>query len=189
MRLNKISDIKFIVITGILVIFVMLMTACNEGAAPTSSLNEDNQGTSFAKNGVIHHVSVGGGDVCGGLGLPSGCDANFSLVANMKADGSVSGQWQDTFAGGKEGIHVDIDCMYIVDNGAVIGGVIKNGTLGGQDVTGQRAITAVVDNGTSNNDPADQISFSYTGLDLECGDIEPGAFPLIDLTNGQVKIK
>ena len=30
---------------------------------------------------VIHRVHVGGPDICAALGLPPGCDANFSLVA------------------------------------------------------------------------------------------------------------
>ena len=136
----------------------------------------------------MSHVSVGGADVCEALGAPTGCDANFSLVANQKADGSISGQWQDTFAAGGAGIHVAIDCLNIVGNGAVIGGVITHGTSGGGDVSGQRALTAVVDNGTSANDPLDQLSFSSRD-DRDCNILVPGDFSLFDLTHGQVKVK
>ena len=107
----------------------------------------------------------------------------------MKADGSVSGQWQDTFAGGVDGIHVAVDCMEIVGNGAVISGVITQGTVDGVDVSGQRAITAVVDNGTSANDPPDEISFSFFPSNIDCGALEPGNFPLFDLAHGQVKVR
>ncbi len=142
----------------------------------------------FGKRAVIHHASLGGADICEALGLPTGCDANFSLVANQHADGSVKGQWQDTFAGGGEGIHVAIDCLNVVGNGAVIGGVITHGTAGGVDVSGQRALTAVVDNGTTSNDTPDQLSFSFfpTG---SCGGLVPTNFELIPLTHGQVKVK
>jgi hypothetical protein len=140
--------------------------------------------------GVVHRVSMGGADVCEALGLPNGCDANFSLVALEKADGSVKGQWQDTFAGGLEGIHVAVDCVSVVGNGAVIGGVITHGFSGGVDVSGQRALTAVVDNGTSANDMPDQLSFSFfpTG-GTDCTSLLPGNFPLFPLTHGQVKVR
>ena len=140
------------------------------------------------KGPVVHHVSVGSADICEVLGLPTGCDANFSLVANQKADGSVSGQWQDTFTGGGEGIHVAIDCINVVGNGAVIGGVITNGTSGGVDVTGQRALTAVVDMGTSANDPPDQLSFSFFPTGFSCIALVPTNFPLFDRPMGQVMV-
>ncbi len=138
---------------------------------------------------VVNHVSLGGADICEALGLPTGCDANFSLAANKFADGSVSGQWQDTFAGGGEGVHVAIDCLNVVGNGAVIGGVITNGTAAGVDVTGQRAITAIVDNGTSANDPPDQLSFSIFPSALDCNLLTPQNLPLFPLTRGQVTVR
>ncbi len=140
-------------------------------------------------NRVAHHVSLGGADICEALGLPTGCDANFSLVAVAKADGSVRGHWQDTFPGGLEGIHVAVDCVNVVGTGAVIGGVITHGIAGDVDVSGQRALTAVVDNGTSANDVPDQLSFSFfpTGA-VDCTSFVPGNFPLFPLGRGQVKV-
>jgi hypothetical protein len=148
-------------------------------------------GGTVANAQVVHHASLGGADVCEALGLPTGCDANFSLVANQKADGSVKGQWQDTFGTGGEGIHVAIDCLNVVGNGAVVGGVITHGTALGVDVTGQRALTAVVDGGTSVNDlVSDQMSFSFFPFpDLFCTDLVPTDFPLFDLAHGQVKVR
>jgi hypothetical protein len=160
--------------------------------SPTSNSAELDATPAFAKGGggVVHHVSLGSNDACEAFGLEPGCDANFSLTANMYADGSVKGQWNDTFAGGGEGIHVSIDCLNVVGNGAVIGGVITNGQAGGVDVSGQRALTAVVDNGTSSNDPADQISFSFFPFpNMSCTQLVPGNFPLFNLTKGQVKVK
>ncbi len=145
-----------------------------------------------AGNPVVHRASLGGSDVCEALGLPTGCDANFSLVALQKADGSVKGQWQDTFAGGHEGIHVKVDCLNVAENGAVIGGEITHGTALGLDVTGRRALTAVVDNGTSADDPADQMSFSFftdSVQDLSCDVLAVDDFPLFDLAHGQVKVR
>ncbi|MDX1617440.1 MAG: hypothetical protein R3224_01550 [Balneolaceae bacterium] len=168
------------------------MSGCTDLDAPTASELGNPAGvTSKAHNAnskkVVHRASLGGADICEALGQPTGCDANFSLVAIERADGSVSGQWQDTFGGAGEGVHVAVDCMNVVGNGAVIGGVITKGTSGGVDVSGQRALTAVVDNGTSANDAADQLSFSFfpTG---GCGNLVPANFPLFDLAHGQVKV-
>jgi hypothetical protein len=103
-------------------------------------------------------------------------------------------RWQDTFAGGGEGIHVAIDCMNInVDeNWAIVGGIITHGTADGIDVSGQYAMTVVVDNGTSSNDPPDQMSFSYFSPNYDCQLVQSltkDDFILLDLTTGQVKVK
>ena len=185
---NKLNIIKYLSVTSALLLLVMFMTGCNEEAAPT----EDSSTATLYK--VTHHVSLGGADACEAFGLPPGCDGNFSLVANEHSDGSVSGQWQDTFAGGGEGIHVAIDCINVVDNWAIVGGVITHGTSGGVDVSGQYAITVVVDNGTSANDPPDQISFSYfPAIDFfgteDCNALTPANFALLNLTTGQVKVR
>ena len=191
MNTNKLSAIKYIPAMTVLLLFVMLIFGCSEDEGPTAALTDssiENPSGAFAKKTVVHHVSLGGADVCEALGLPTGCDANFSLVANVHSDGSVSGQWQDTFAGGQEGLHVAVDCINIVGNGAVIAGVITHGIAGGINVSGQRAITAVVDNGTSANDPPDQLSFSFF-FDGDCSSLTPGDFPLFDLAHGQVKVR
>ncbi|MCH8034409.1 MAG: hypothetical protein IH950_11740 [Bacteroidetes bacterium] len=186
---NKLNIMRYLSVMSVLLLLVMSVTGCNDEAAPT----ENSSTATLFK--VIHHVSLGGADACEAFGLPPGCDGNFSLVANMKANGNITGQWQDTFAGGGEGIHVAIDCMKIIGNGAIVGGVITHGTAGGVDVSGQYAITAVVDNGTSSNDPPDQISFSFIdpansilGTD-DCNELTLDAFPLLDLTTGQVKVR
>jgi hypothetical protein len=142
-------------------------------------------------NKVIHRVSLGGADACEALGLPNGCDANFSLVAIQSADGSVKGQWTDIFGTGHgDGVHVDIDCLNVVDNGAAIGGVITKGSFGEDDYTGLRVTTAVIDNGTSSNDVPDQLSFSRIGDDRDCNDLDPFAnFRLFILEHGQVKVR
>ncbi len=190
MRTKKFNILRYLSVTSLLLLLVMSVTGCNEEAAPTDSINK-NQSEVLSKGPVIHHASLGGADVCEALGLPTGCDANFSLVANMKADSSVKGQWQDTFVGGGEGIHVAIDCMKVVDNWAIVGGVITHGTSGGVDVSGWYAITAVVDNGTSANDPPDQMTFSFFDPAYDCGLLQTLTitdFDLFDLAHGQVKV-
>ena len=157
--------------------------------------------TSVAAGGkVVHRVSAGGADVCEAVGEPTGCDRNYSLVATERADGSVRGQWQDTFGGpiGGLGLHIAVDCLNVDGNAAVIGGVVTHGLVldpnSGEpvDPSGGRALTAVVDNGRSAKDPPDQISYSLPDFLFDfraCTEVELEEFELFDLTNGQVVVR
>lgn len=139
---------------------------------------------------IVHRVSVGGPDACTGLGFPHpGCDANFSLTAKQYADGSASGQWTDRFsqANGGGGFHAVIDCVNVIGNTAWVSGVITHGTFAGQDLTGLPVVTRVRDNGTSANDPPDQISFSFIGNPTPC--TVPLNYVLLAAPQGQVKVR
>ena len=142
--------------------------------------------------GVTHAVSAGGPDVCQALGLKPGCDANFSLSAREYADGSVSGQYTDRFANG-DGFHAVVDCLVVDGDRAWISGVITTGRFTDPDtgevfdLAGLSVITSVQDNGTSANDPPDQISFSFIGIDVPCTD-EPD-LDLLDAPEGQVTVR
>jgi hypothetical protein len=132
-------------------------------------------------DGVIHRVSVGGADF-----LPPGTDANFSLSVVQRADGTVTGQWQDSTGGGgvpAVGIHVQVDCLLVVGNEAWISGVITQP----DSLAGLPAITRVADNGTSANDPPDQISFTFINTGFTCED-QPN-LPLFDMNNGEVTVE
>ncbi len=138
--------------------------------------------TANSGNGVVHRVSVGGHDADF---FPA--DKNFSLIAIEHGDGSVTGEWTDMFGGDLGGVHIEVDCLSVVGNQATIGGVIKNGTSNGVDVTGQRALTRVWDFGKSANDPPDAISFSFFPTDgLSCR--QPLIFPQLQMTDGQVTV-
>jgi len=122
---------------------VLALVACStEASAPAAFGDTASQA---AINGpFIHRVTVGGPDICSGLGLPLGCDYNLSLVATEGPAG-VSGQWQDG-----PGRHFRVDCLEVVGNVAWIGGATKDG---------YRQIVRVVDMGQS-IDPPDSISFA-----------------------------
>jgi hypothetical protein len=175
---------------------LFLIYGCSEESITPNDSSSENytQQDTRSSNRVIHHASVGSNDACEAFGNPPGCDGNFSLVANMREDGTVKGQWNDTFAGGGEGIHVTIDCMIVDGNSAIVGGYITHGSDGVNDLTGLYAVTAVWDNGTSNNDPDDQISFSYFSVlnpldPAQACDYVIGQFVQLDLTRGQVKVR
>ena len=139
------------------------------------------------ENPVIHRVTAGGNDLCAAFGQNQGCDGNYSLVAIQKADGTVMGQWQDTWPGGGNGIHVNINCMYVEGNMAIVAGYVTNGGYDEEDYTGLYVITKVIDNGTSNDDIPDQMTYPYTAPPDFCE--YPGwTPPMFDLTTGQVKV-
>jgi hypothetical protein len=147
----------------------------------------------LATGPVVHHVNAGGPDACIFFGFPHpGCDGNFSLVAHEYADGSVSGQYTDRFAQG-DGFHAVINCVSVVGNDAWVSGVITFGTftdpVTGEvfDLAGLPVATRVRDNGTSANDPADQITFSFLGDPTPCTAHLP--YPLFDAPEGQVLVR
>ena len=184
MRKSLKNSLTYLPSISALILLLIFFTGCEvDSISPTSDDGAN------ARGGVIHIVSAGSNDACAAFGLATGCDANWSLIAIQHADGSISGQWQDGFAGGTGGIHVTVDCLIVDGNTAIIGGVVTSGNVNGQDVTGVRAITAVSDNGTSNNDTPDQISFSYFPVDALCDEVPFEQFALLDLTKGQVKVQ
>jgi hypothetical protein len=133
-------------------------------------------------NAVIHRVSVGSADIL----PPPGSDANFSLSAVQRADGTATGQWEDTVFGRSVpavALHVDIDCLVVVGNDAWVSGVITRPDA----LAGLPAVTRVRDNGTSANDPADQVSFTFINIGVDCA-AQPD-LPLNDLLNGQVTVR
>jgi hypothetical protein len=171
---------------SILLLLLISVTGCNEEAAPTTALVDssiENPTGVLSKGRVIHRVSVGGADICEAFGAHTGCDANFSLVAIEKADGSVSGQWQDSFGHGNGGFHATITCLSVNGKEAWVSGVITSGNAGDTDLTGLPVITRVKDNGKS----GDQISFSFIGDLTSC--FEEPDLPLNNLTHGQVKVR
>jgi hypothetical protein len=132
-------------------------------------------------NGVVHRVSVGSHDF-----LPPGTDANFSLIALQKGDGTMTGQWTDQFGNGDGGVHVAVDCVSVAGNNAWISGVVTHSNVPGFPA-GSFAITRVADNGTSANDPPDAISFTFILPFAFSCQIRP-PLPLFPLQGGEVKV-
>ena len=171
---------------------VAIVLGCSESAiAPLAQSDFPTLQASVGSQ-VVHRATAGGPDLCTGVGLKPGCDANYSLVALERADGSVTGQWQDQFAQfpgfGGNGIHVAVNCLVVVGNQAFVSGVITKSRIPG--VVGLGAVTTVVDNGRAANDPADQISPSFIDTGFDCVDAAgiPG-IPLLEVPQGQVTVE
>ena len=137
--------------------------------------------TAVGDNGVVHRVSVGSHDF-----TPPGVDANFSLIALQKGDGTMTGEWTDQFGHGNGGVHIAVDCVSVLGNDAWISGVITHSTFE-LVPAGTPVITRVRDNGTSQNDAPDEISFTIPlGSPLSCQTRPP--LPLFPLDGGEVKV-
>lgn len=169
-----------------IILAAAVAVGCAEGAvAPNTS---DSPTLQAGVGSVAHRVTVGGPDVCTGLGLPTGCDANFSLVALQFSDGSVSGQWHDVTPPSRS-VHVTVNCLVVAGNEAWVSGV------GPEHDFGNEWVARVRDNGRSANDPADQISLTrpvgiFSGVLGEvvedCNGMQ--AFPLFDAPQGQTVV-
>jgi hypothetical protein len=155
-----------------------------------------------ADSPIAHRVHAGGNDICEAFGLKPGCDANYSLNAIVFADGTVRGQYSDRFGqlAGGGGIHATIDCVNVIGNQAWVSGTITQGWFDpfgtGEriDLAGFDVVTSVIDNGTSANDPPDQISFSLPGFEIDCYEAptELPALPffaMFDAPQNQVTIR
>jgi hypothetical protein len=162
-----------------------LALACTDTNTPTSAPAAGGINASVnSGNGVINRVSVGGSD----QDVTLNTDANFSLIAIQKGDGSISGEWSDQFGQGQGGVQVDVNCLVVAGNQAWLGGIIRSGSTGqgGVDLSGLPALTRVVDLGTSANDAPDAISFTFIGLAVQCT-AQPN-LPLFPMTGGQVTV-
>jgi len=172
-----------------IILATVVAFACSDNAvAPTTQSN----GTlANVGNPVVHRATAGGPDLCAAIGQKPGCDANFSLVALKRADGSVSGQYHDQFSPipgfGGFGIHVAVNCLVVIGNAAWVSGVITQSRFA--PIVGADALTKVVDNGTSANQPADQISLSFIGTGIPCTAATGLPFPLFSVPQGQVVVQ
>ena len=175
---------------------IILATAvacgCSEGAVAPTAQSDGPKLQASVGSQVVHRASVGSPDACAAFGAKPGCDANFSLDALQSANGSVTGQWEDQFAqfpgsGGGLGIHVAVNCLVVSGNQAWVSGVITESRSPG--LVGLDALTKVVDNGRNANDPADQISFSFTGTGIPCSAATGLGFPLLSVPQGQVVVQ
>lgn len=132
---------------------------------------------------VVHTVSFGGPDVCEALGWPTGCDANYSGSAVLRADGTGEGRVVDIFY--ENGMHIDIDCVFVAGNEAWLSGVVARGVApSGFDLTGFPYIVRLQDNGDSANDPPDGIRGRFRSIPCY---LAP-QFDLFEYSKGQVTV-
>jgi hypothetical protein len=148
---------------------------------PTAPATQDRLvNPQFSGGGIVHRASVGSHDL-----VPPGVDANYSLVALQHSDGRITGEFTDRFANG-DGFHARVTCLSVVANDAYIGGVITQPKF----AKGVPVVTRVRDNGfESENDPPDEISFSFIGVPAEACLARDPAAELFPIDGGEVKVE
>jgi hypothetical protein len=160
-------------------IAVILLAACAE--PPTAHVSEVGlPAAQFSQQGpFVHRVTAGGPDICLLFELHPGCDGNLSLIVLELADGSLTGQGQDSFGG-----HLSIDCLEVEGSSAWIGG---------EDRFGARWILKVVDAGQNATDPPDSASRRlFGGTDPTLCHRKPGGGVRATTTpvpQGQVRVE
>ena len=165
----------------------LLAVSCDDNPTQPSSSDAQLVEAQFdaqAGNPVVHRLTVGGADAA--IYGPPGSDANFSLVALQRADGTVSGQWQDSWGNGA-GFHIKVDCLYVEGNDAWISGPITKSK--DPQFIGNTANAMVRDGGDTGEDMVSPIFFrlppSYTCVSQIPFDEIGRLFPV---NNGQVKL-
>jgi hypothetical protein len=120
------------------------------------------------------------------LGLPI---RNFSFSATKAADGSARGEAQvenrsSAFIG-----HIQIDCLNVLGNVAVMSGVYTFAS--NPDLVGSEVLFAVEDNGEGPSTPPDEITRAFSGLGIPCTFItDPAQLALffVPIESGQIQV-
>ena len=165
---NKLHLVGFI--TGLALITLLVVPAMGQGP-------------------IVNSVSVGGHDSVA-PGWPR--DASLALNAKQFEDGTVRGQLADKLAPQFQFVyHAEITCLSVSGNQAWASGVITQAS--NPFWIGAFEIILVSDNGTSKNDPPDQISFPFFGFEpafnnchAQYGD---ELMPHWDMPDGQVIVR
>jgi len=171
--------------TSLMLLVALCAVSCDDSLTqPNASDTQlvEAQFDAQAGNPVVHRLTVGGADAAA-FG-PPGSDANFSLVALQRADGTVTGQWSDQY-GNSAGMHAKIDCLYVDGNTAWVSGPVTRHT--DPDLIG-RTVNAMVRDGGDTDE--DMISAVFFFLPFTCVDQFP--FDQYEffwpVNNGQVKL-
>lgn len=167
-------------------VVALFAVACDETPTqpgPSEAQVVEAQFDAHAGNPVVRRLTVGGADA-EAYG-PPGSDANFSLVALERADGTVTGQIQDAWYR-NSGFHATLDCLSVDGNDAWVSGTVTRSV--NPNFVGRTVNVQVRDGGDAGED---MISPAFFYLPYTCAD----QFPFEDygylfpVNNGQVKLK
>lgn len=118
----------------------------------------------------------------------------LTLSFNVKqlASGEVVGQAQRQARPIEATMHYELNCLRIVGNKAIVGGIITRSTSP-RFVVGRKAIFSVEDNGEGPNETPDRVSFVLHALSDTtpgtCLTITPGAAATFDVEKGNVQVR
>jgi hypothetical protein len=116
----------------------------------------------------------------------------FAFEATMASDGSVTGEAQIDNRSVPGRLHIQIDCLNVIGNSAVMSGTIASSTEAGVPA-GASSIFGVQDNGEGASSVPDRITQQFANSGLVCTDITPSNFSLFlyllrDVEAGNIQV-
>jgi hypothetical protein len=116
----------------------------------------------------------------------------FAFEATKASDGSVTGEAQIDNRSVPGRLHIQIDCLNVIGNIAVISGTITSSTEAGVPA-GASSIFGVQDNGEGAGSAPDQITQQFANSGLACTDITPSnvglfTYLLRDVETGNIQV-
>jgi len=172
--------------TSLMLLIALFAVSCEDSPTQPSASDSQLVEAQFdaqSGNPVVRRVTVGGAD--GAAYGPPGSDANFSLVALERTDGTVTGQIQDAWYQ-DSGFHATLDCMSVDGNDVWLSGTVTKSTYA--PFLGRTVNVQVRDGGDAGED---MISPAFFFLPATCVDQFPfeNYGNLFPVNNGQVKLK
>lgn len=133
-------------------------------------------------------LAASGDSATGGAHITIGGENRTFAFTARERDGLDRGQAQLQARQTDTRAHIEIDCLRVTGNKAVLGGVVTQTNDGVVD-EGDRVLFTVVDNGEGGNAPPDVISLVfYTGVGtFDCETQE--AFPDRPVERGNVQVR
>jgi len=114
----------------------------------------------------------------------------FAYTAITGPDGNVKGQAQIFNRAQGNKTHSSINCLNVVGNTAVVGGIVVKSTGGAFD--NWTGVFAVQDNGEGNSDPADRLSLTFVyppGSGVTCYTFPFASFPTMPIEGGNIQVR
>jgi hypothetical protein len=141
----------------------------------------------WSQAGVVDSAT-GSGGVTGG----AGGKVTFSFTAADKGDGADRGQIQAINHDSGNRLHVEVDCLRVTGNTAVMSGTVKKvSDPSGLVQEGWFSIFAVQDNGEGANDPPDRVSnlLSRSFAPWDCESVVPPGGIIFEVERGNIQVR
>ena len=116
----------------------------------------------------------------------------FAFEAAKSSDGTVTGRAQVKNRATGQTLHIQIDCLNVIDNIAVLSGTATSATGPGNS-DGDAEIFAVQDNGQGATESPDKVTRAFGNSGLVCTDITAGnvaqfTYLFTDVEGGNIQI-
>jgi len=168
-----------------LCIIVLTLVSCDHSDPLASSSDRVARATSVSAASALTASATGAGNT-----LVVGELRTFSFTAQRNQDGTSRGTAQVNNRMVKEMFQLDLDCLQVAGNIAIMSGIITRHT----DTTaiGLTGVFGVIDNGAGAGDPRDEVTqvfFFRPGL-VSCRDIDPALVHLnaTPIVGGDVQV-